>query len=134
MSRISRRSFMKSAVLASASFGVSRALVFPAPGYARELNVNSKLNLAHVGLGGMQGDFHRNSCAQENRVAICDVDESFLTKYGEQIPDAKRFVDFREMYEQMGDQIDAVVITTPDHTHAIAAMEAMKCGVAAYVE
>ena len=80
MSRISRRSFMKSAVLASASFGVSRALVFPAPGYARELNVNSKLNLAHVGLGGMQVDFHRSSCAQENRVAICDVDESFLVK------------------------------------------------------
>ena len=125
---------MKSAVATSAAFGISRMLAFPAPGYARELNVNSKLNLAHVGLGGMQGDFHRNSCAQENRVAICDVDESFLTKYGEQIPDAKRFVDFREMYDQMGDQIDAVVITTPDHTHAIAAIEAMKRGVAAYVE
>ncbi len=129
MTQLSRRSFIKSA----SALGLA-AVAFPAPGLARELNANSKLNLAHIGLAGMQGDFHRNSCAEENRVAICDVDENFLERYAAEIPDAKRFVDFREMFDQMGDQIDAVVITTPDHTHAIAAITAMKRGIATYVE
>ena len=123
---------MKRAALSAAGLGL--ASCFPCPGYSRELNINSKLNLAHVGLGGMQGDFHRSSCASENRVAICDVDAANLEKYGPDMPDAKRFVDFREMYAEMGDQIDAVVVTTPDHTHAIAAVEAMKLGIAPYVE
>ncbi len=130
MSRTDRRSFLKT----MAAAGLVSGVAFPAPGLARELNANSKLNLAHVGVAGMQGDFHRSSCAAENRVAICDVDENFLEKYGAEIPGAKRFVDFREMYDKMGDQIDAVVITTPDHTHAFAAVEAMKRGIAAYVE
>ena len=123
---------MKRAALSAAGLGL--ASCFPCPGYSRELNINSKLNLAHVGLGGMQGDFHRSSCASENRVAICDVDAANLEKYGPDMPDANRFVDFREMYAEMGDQIDAVVVTTPDHTHAIAAVEAMKLGIAPYVE
>ena len=129
MTQFSRRSFIKSA----SALGLA-AFAFPTPSIARELNANSKLNLAHIGLGGMQGDFHRNSCAEENRIAICDVDENYLEQYGAQIPDAKRYVDFREMIDELGDQIDAVVITTPDHTHAIAAITAMKKGIAAYVE
>ena len=132
MSRINRRSFIKRA--AASTVGLTVVSTFPCPGFARELNVNEKLNLAHVGLAGMQGTFHRNSCASENRVAICDVDKANLEKFGPEMPDAKQFVDFREMYAQMGDQIDAVVITTPDHTHAIAAIEAMKLGIAPYVE
>lgn len=119
---------------AGAVAGLSLASFVPCPGYARTLNINEKLNLAHVGLGGMQGDFHRGSCVDENRVAICDVDKANLEKYGPDMPDAKQFVDFRDMYADMGDKIDAVVITTPDHTHAIAAVEAMKLGIAPYVE
>jgi len=133
MSQISRRSFFKNVASSTLGLGLATAC-FPVPGFARELNVNSKLNLAHVGLAGMQGDFHRSSCTSENRVAICDVDQLSLEKYGAEMPDARRFVDFREMYADMGDQIDAVVITTPDHTHAIAAIEAMKRGIAPYVE
>ena len=73
MTQFSRRSFIKSA----SALGLA-AFAFPTPSIARELNANSKLNLAHIGLGGMQGDFHRNSCAEENRIAICDVDENYL--------------------------------------------------------
>lgn len=132
MSKMNRRSFMKSA--AGAAFGLGLASTIACPGYARALGVNEKLNLAHIGLGGMQGDFHRSSCKDENRVAICDVDKSNLEKYGAEMPDAKKYVDFRQMYAEMGDKIDAVVITTPDHTHAISAIEGMKLGIAPYVE
>lgn len=132
MSRMNRRAFMKNAALSAVGLGL--ATQFPCPGFSRELNISSKLNLAHIGLGGMQGDFHRGSCKDENRVAICDVDKTNLEKYGPSMPDAKRFVDFREMYATMGDKIDCVVITTPDHTHAIAAVEGMKLGIAPYVE
>ncbi|MDO5308463.1 MAG: Gfo/Idh/MocA family oxidoreductase [Planctomycetia bacterium] len=134
MSSLSRRSFMQRAAVSTVGLGLTASVKFPAPGLARELNANSKVNLAHVGLAGMQGAYHRSSCADENRVAICDVDSAYLDKFGEEMPDAKRFVDFREMYDTLGDKIDAVLITTPDHTHAIAAIEAMKRGYHAYVE
>ncbi|MCF0234073.1 MAG: Gfo/Idh/MocA family oxidoreductase [Thermoguttaceae bacterium] len=132
MSRINRRAFLKSAAFAGAGLGFAGA--FPAPAFCQDASPNSKLNLAHVGLAGMQGDFHRGSCSGENRVAICDVDEKYLEKYGAEMPDAKKYVDFREMYAEMGDKIDAVVITTPDHAHAKAAVEAMKLGIACYCE
>lgn len=135
MSRLNRRSFLKSVALSTAGVGLAAATgTFPAPAFCKDAAANSKLNLAHVGLAGMQGDFHRSSCAKENRVAICDVDTNYLEKYAQEIPGAKKYVDFREMYAEMGDKIDGVVITTPDHTHAIAAIEAMKLGIAAYCE
>lgn len=123
---------MKSAAGIAAGLGLTSA--FPCPGFARTMDINEKLNLAHIGLGGMQGSFHRSSCASENRVAICDVDKENLERYGADMPDAKKYVDFRDMYADMGDKIDAVVITTTDHTHAIAAIEGMKLGIAPYVE
>lgn len=132
MTQMNRRSFMKRAALSAA--GLALASTFPCPGLCRELNINEKLNLAHVGLGGMQGDYHRGACSTENRVAICDVDKGLLERFGAEMPDAKLYVDFRDMYAEMGSKIDAVVITTPDHTHALAAIEAMKLGISPYVE
>ena len=135
MSRLNRRSFLKSVALSTAGFGLAATTgAFPAPAFSRDANANSKLNLAHVGVAGMQGPFHRGGIAKENRIGVCDVDEKFLEQYGAEMPNAKRYVDFREMYAELGDKLDGVVITTPDHTHAIAAIEAMKLGIAAYVE
>ena len=62
-------------------------------------------------------------------VAICDVDEKRLNALGEsKFPDAKRYTDYRKMLEEMGDKIDAVTVSTPDHTHAPAALMAMRMG------
>lgn len=126
----SRRQFLKTSAAASAAL----ANLFPAPGFARDRSPSEKLHIAHVGVGGMQGAFHLGGTASENRVALCDVDSAILAKAAETIPDAKLFADWREMFDAMGDQIDAAVISTPDHTHAVTAMAAMKRGIHCYCE
>ena len=69
-----------------------------------------------------------------NIVALCDVDENYAAKKFAQYPQAKRFKDYRVMLDKMGKEIDAVVIGTPDHTHAIISMEAMRRGKHVYCE
>ena len=120
-SRIDRREFIKTGSLATG------ALVFGVPALMRGQNLNSKLNIACVGIGG-KGRSDTDACAGENIVALCDVDtgskayEIETKKY----PDAKFYKDFRQMLDQMGDRIDAVTVSTPDHMHAIVASAAMK--------
>lgn len=80
-----------------------------------------------VGVGGKGGS--DTSHISENDVAIvglCDVDGGTLTKKGREFPDAKQFTDFREMLDQLGDKVDIVTVSTPDHTHAAAAIRAMR--------
>ena len=68
----------------------------------------------------------RNISKTENVVALCDVDWGYARKVFETYPDAKRFWDWRRMYDEMGNSIDAVIIATADHTHAITAANAIK--------
>src|SRR5262245_36196327 len=75
-----------------------------------------RLNLACVGIGG-QGNANLGAVASQNIVALCDVDEVRAGKNFDRFPKARRFVDFRRMLDDMEKQIDAVVISTPDHTH-----------------
>jgi predicted dehydrogenase len=70
----------------------------------------------------------------QNIVALCDVDWGYAQKTFDEYPDAKRYKDYRIMLEEMGDKIDAVIIATPDHTHACIAMEAMRRGKHVYVQ
>jgi len=120
---IGRRKFIKTTSLATG------ALAFGVPALLRGQNLNSKLNIACVGIGG-KGRSDTDACAGENIVALCDVDsgsdayETQTKKY----PSAKFFKDFRQMLDQMGSQIDAVNVSTPDHMHAIVASAAMKKG------
>jgi predicted dehydrogenase len=87
---------------------------------------SEKLNIAGVGVGGMgSGDIR--SCASENIVALCDVDERARERNGKQFPKAKLYTDFRKMLETQKD-IDAVVVSTPDHQHAVVSIMAMKLG------
>ena len=82
-----------------------------------------------IGVGGKGGS--DTSHVGEHGVSIvglCDVDGSTLSKKGREFPDAKQFQDFREMLDQMGDKIDIVTVSTPDHTHAAAAVRAMRLG------
>ena len=93
---------------------------------ARTKSPGEKLNLAGVGIGAMGGVYLRN-CESENIMALCDVDDNVAAKTFARYPQAPRYRDFRVMIEKEKD-IDAVIIGTPDHTHAMVAMAAMKLG------
>ncbi len=87
---------------------------------------SEKLNIAGVGIGGMgSGDIH--NVAGENIVALCDVDQNTLARNVPHYPKARLHSDYRKMLETQKD-IDAVVIATPDHLHAVVAMMAIKLG------
>lgn len=88
---------------------------------------NSRINLACIGAGG-RGAINIQGLAGENIVALCDVDDHNAADTFKAYPKAKRFRDFRRMLDTMGKEIDAVVISTPDHTHFAATMAAMELG------
>jgi hypothetical protein len=121
LSRVDRREFIKTSSLAAG------ALAFGVPALLRGQNLNSKLNIACIGIGG-KGRSDTDACAGENIVALCDVDsgsEAYETQT-QKYPEAKFYKDFRQTLDQMGDRIDAVTVSTPDHLHAIVASAAMK--------
>jgi predicted dehydrogenase len=116
----SRRGFLKMSGLAAA------AGIF-APNILRaDDSVTRQLNFGGIGVGGKGGSDISNTAAEARIVALCDVDRDRLKKAKEKYPDAKTFESFREMFETMGDKLDGVTISTPDHTHYPAAMEALK--------
>lgn len=85
-----------------------------------------KLNIACIGIGGKG----KSDCEQAgkvgNVVAICDIDDQRLDSMAKTFPKASKYNDFRELLEKMGSKIDAVVVSTPDHTHAPASAMAIK--------
>ena len=131
-SMINRRRFLRGA-------GAGMALFYIVPGRvvngAEGLSANEKVNVAGIGIGS-QGGSDVDGVAGEghNLVALCDVDDKYAAKKFAQYPKARQFKDYRVMLEKMGKEIDAVVIGTPDHTHAVIAMEAMKHGKHVYCE
>ncbi|MEI6809316.1 MAG: Gfo/Idh/MocA family oxidoreductase, partial [bacterium] len=125
---ISRRQFLA----ATAATGVFSVLPRSVMGDVRKLAASEKLNIAGIGIGGM-GAGNLASCAQENIVALCDVDHTYAAKTFATYPGAKRYSDYRVMLEKQKD-IDAVVIATPDHTHAVISMAAMQLGKHVYCQ
>jgi predicted dehydrogenase len=124
-----RRTFLQQASLASAA-----ALAFPYVSRAQAgASPNNKLNLAVVGCGG-RGNAHVTAYNDENLVAFCDVDEARGAAAFKAHPNVKRFQDYRKMLDQVGNQIDAVSIATPDHMHYPVAMAAMALGKHVFVE
>lgn len=106
------------------------------PSISRGASAGGKLRTAHIGVGGM-GGADLGSIASHGHVevaALCDVDTNNLANAQNQHPGAKSFRDYREMITQMGDNIDAVVVSTPDHTHAPAAMLALQNGKPVYCQ
>jgi predicted dehydrogenase len=93
---------------------------------------SEKLNIAGIGIGGRgEGDLHE--CGSENIVALCDVDDAHAARVYKKYPKARKWRDFRKMLDEQKD-IDAVVIATPDHLHAVCAMAAIKRGKHVYCE
>lgn len=117
----SRRNFIKSASAGLAAFTILPSTVVYGLGHPAPV---SKLNIAAIGVGGV-GFRNLTHLDSENIVALCDVDQDYGQKAFRRWSSAKRFTDFRVMLNTQKD-IDAVVIATPDHTHAIAAMMAMQ--------
>lgn len=93
---------------------------------------NSKLNVAGIGVGG-QGGHDISQMAAENIVALCDVDKRHASGSFKRFPQAKQFTDYRKMLEEMKG-IDAVVVATPDHHHAVASTLALRLGKHVYCE
>ncbi len=125
----SRRLFIQQTALTAAGFMIVPRHVL-GRGYK---SPSDKLNLAFIGCGG-RGANHVDDLSGENIVAFCDVDEVRAAATFEKYPDVPRFKDYRVMLDTMGDQIDAVVISTPDHTHTLPALAAMQLGKHVYVE
>jgi predicted dehydrogenase len=121
-----RREFFKQSALA----GTGAFLTGGAPGFARSFNPppNEKVRFACIGVGG-KGDSDTNDAGAHGEiVALCDIDSDVLDKMGKKYPKAKKFFDYRKMLEQLGGKIDAVTVSTPDHTHAPASIMAMRMG------
>ncbi len=87
---------------------------------------SDKLNIAVVGIGGVGNSNLKHVAATENIVALCDVDWKYSEHVFQENPKAKRYKDFRRMYDEMGKEIDAVIVATADHTHAIIAARPWK--------
>ncbi len=107
--------------------GVGLAVV--GPGRARTYAANDAIHVGMIGVGGI-GVPNRHAIARAGGkiVALCDVDRQRLEQAGRDHPDARRWVDFREMLEKQAGQLDAVMVSTPDHTHAVASVAAMRHG------
>lgn len=125
-SRLGRRSF-----LATSAVAATGALA--APAVVRGRNLNEKLNLACIGVGG-RGGANLNSVAGENIVALCDVDGNRLEAAAMKYPEAAKFTDFRKLFDQAHKSFDAVVVSTCEHTHAFATLPALQLKKHVYCE
>lgn len=123
---LGRRDFLRRSLIATA--GVALPLVLP----RRVWGANQRLDIAAIGAGGRGAD-DLDSLKSENIVALCDVDWRNAADTFKKFPQAARHKDFRSMLDR-GKSIDAVLVATPDHTHAVATMAALKRGKHVYCE
>ena len=129
---VDRRDFLKASALV-AGMGVWVATGSRVKG-VEEQSANDRINGASIGVGGKGDSDSQHLSNHANLVAICDVDETTLESKAKRHPKAKTFTDFRKMFDEMGKEIDAVTISTPDHTHAVATMQAIKMGKHVYTQ
>ena len=123
-----RRQFLQRTALGTAGLWLAGCQT---PGSTRKFSPSEKLNIGVIGVSN-QGAYDLGNVASQNIVALCDVDEKLLGAAAQKHPAARKYTDFRRLLDQ-GD-IDAVVIATPDHTHAVATAMALKSGRHAYCE
>ncbi|MDP4712332.1 MAG: Gfo/Idh/MocA family oxidoreductase, partial [Saprospiraceae bacterium] len=123
-----RRIFIRNSAIALSSSLLPQGLM--------AAKANQKLRIAHIGVGNMGLEDLKTMAAhpQVEIAALCDVDATFLAQAGNLFPNALRFKDYRDMITQHGDSFDAVVVSTPDHTHAPASLLAMEYDKAVYCQ
>ncbi len=128
-SKVSRRGFIGTTATALAGLTVVPSYAVSGLGH---IPPSDKLNIAGIGIGG-KGKVNLRNMPGQNMVALCDVDWDYAAPVFETYPKAKKWKDFREMLDKQKD-VDAVVIATPDHTHAVIAMMAMQMGKHVYCQ
>ena len=121
--RTSRRNFIKASAAGGVGFWVAGGVQAAPSKSALET-----VNFASVGVGGKGTSDSNDAAKHGNMVAICDIDENNLNKAASKWPKAKKFFDYRKMIEEMGSSIDAVTVSTPDHSHGPASALALKAG------
>ena len=131
-SSTNRRRFLKQTAAATGAIAASQ--VFGVPNILSARSPNEKMNVAGIGVGGQGFGDLRNIAATENIVALADVDSARAENAFTTWDKATKYVDFRKMLDKEEKNIDAVVIATPDHMHATAALACMQLGKHVYVE
>jgi len=126
----SRRDFIKTSTAAAFGFTILPSSVISGLGHKAP---SDKLNIAGVGIGG-KGHANLLGMKSENIVALCDVDWNYSKPCFDDFPGATKFWDWREMFDKMGKSIDAVMVSTADHTHAIIAAHALTMGKHVYCQ
>ncbi len=127
-SSFSRRDFLRHGTATAAAFGLAGSPLLQA---ARRLSANDKLNIAMIGTAN-QAAYNLGNVASENIVALCDIDDRLLAAASQKFPGAKTYTDFRRALDR--NDLDAVVVATPDHTHAIITATALRSGRHVYCE
>ena len=132
---ISRRSFLKTGTAAAVGLSMAPGM-FAAPASKKKAApapMDRKLKILGVGIGG-RGAADLKAMETEEIIGLCDVDTKYAAHVFERYPNAKRYTDYRKMYEELLDEADAVMVATSDHTHAIIAAEAIAAGKHVYCE
>src|SRR5437667_11477029 len=127
-----RRQFLRATAVATGAAAAST--VFGLPNILSAKSPNEKLNVAGIGVGGQGFGDLRNVANTENIVALADVDSVRAEQAFKTWDKATKYTDFRKMLDKEAKNIDAVVIATPDHMHATAALACMQLGKHVYVE
>ncbi len=128
--KISRRRFLQATGTGVALFQIMPASVFGKPSRPAP---SDKLDVACIGVGG-RGAASVDACRGQNILGLCDVDDRPAAGTYKKYPEVKRYRDFRKMLDELDSKIDAVTVGTPDHTHTVAAMDAIKRGKHVYCE
>ena len=131
VARLSRRNFLRTSGAAVLGMTIVPRHVIAASGSTPP---SEKLNIAGIGVGGMGAGDIQAVAPGNNIVALCDVDSVRSAGTFQKFPQAKVYRDFRKMFDEMAKSIDAVVVATPDHCHAVAAMAAIRRGKHVYCE
>ncbi len=129
--KITRRNFIGTTGAVAAGLTILPSSVVSGLGHKAP---SDKLNIAVVGIGGMGNSNLKNVKPTENIVALCDVDWGYAKRVFDANPDAKKFWDWRKMYDEMGKSIDAVIVATADHSHAGVAAHAITLGKHVYCQ
>ncbi len=130
--KTTRRDFIQQASVLGAAYWVSGA----PKAFSKEASPLERVRYACIGVGGKGESDSRDASTHGDVVAICDIDEARLEKRAasRKFKNATKFVDYRELLTEMGDKIDAVTVSTPDHNHAPASAMAMKMGKACFTQ
>ncbi|KAA6316329.1 Inositol 2-dehydrogenase, partial [termite gut metagenome] len=130
MKNTSRRSFIKKSIGAIVGVTILPSHVVSGLGYKAP---SDKLNIAGIGIGG-KGHANLNTMKTENIIGLCDVDWKHAQAAFRDYPNAEKFTDWRVMFDKLGKSIDAVLVATADHTHAIIAANALTLGKHVYCQ